>query len=136
MPNPLSSGLPNPASYNTSTSGIVIDNVTGLIWQRQPTSAVYTLSGATNYCDALSLAGYTHWKVPTRIELISLLDQTRSSGAMIDSTAFPGTATAPYWSSTQKNVNGTNYAMAVDFEYGAASLNGPEESFYNVRCVH
>ncbi|MEA2700130.1 MAG: hypothetical protein QOI66_4401, partial [Myxococcales bacterium] len=36
MPNPLRSGLPNPASYTVSASGNqVSDNVTGLVWQRR-----------------------------------------------------------------------------------------------------
>src|SRR5215471_9261180 len=33
MPNPPSTGLPNPASYDTSVSGVVHDRVTGLDWQ-------------------------------------------------------------------------------------------------------
>jgi hypothetical protein len=34
MPNPASSGLPNPASYTDLGDGTVKDNVTGLIWQQ------------------------------------------------------------------------------------------------------
>ena len=34
MPNPSSSGLPNPSSYTDLKDGTVQDNVTGLVWQQ------------------------------------------------------------------------------------------------------
>jgi hypothetical protein len=33
MPNPASTGLPNPPSYTTNADGTVTDNVTGLVWE-------------------------------------------------------------------------------------------------------
>src|SRR5262245_28544364 len=71
MPNPPSTGLPNPASYDTSVDGVVCDEVTGLLWQREVDStAVYIRSEASAYCDGLELAGYDDWRLPTRIELV------------------------------------------------------------------
>ena len=37
MPNPPTSGLPHPQSYDTSVPGTVLDRVTRLIWQREAT---------------------------------------------------------------------------------------------------
>ena len=42
------------------------------------------------YCACLQLAGHDDWRLPTRIELVSLVDFTRSSPA-IDVQAFPDT---------------------------------------------
>jgi hypothetical protein len=84
MPNAPSSGLPHPQSYDTSVAGTAVDRVTGLMWQRD----AYTVSTAANgngaqifgqadaYCAELGLAGFHDWRVPSRIELVSLVDFT------------------------------------------------------------
>ena len=73
MPNPASAGLPNPSSYDTSIAGVVRDNVTGLMWQQTDvlTGDITTLSGAAAYCSALRLGGFTDWRLPSRIEIVS-----------------------------------------------------------------
>ncbi len=81
-------------SYDTSTAGVVRDAVTGLIWQRD-TPASYPgctatitnagdgclLAGARAYCANLTLGGRSDWRLPSKIELESLLDTTRQSPA-------------------------------------------------------
>src|SRR5262249_6415642 len=42
MPNPPITGLPNPQSYETSTPGIVLDKLTGLMWERTVDANSYT----------------------------------------------------------------------------------------------
>jgi len=97
MPNPSSSGLPNPARYDTSQSGVVIDQVTGLMWQRE-SPAEYGFAGAATHCAELGLAGHCDWRLPTRIELVSLVDFTLSNPTL-DSAAFPA-ASGEYWSAS------------------------------------
>lgn len=97
MPNPSSSGLPNPARYDTSKQGVVIDQVTGLMWQRE-TPAESDFAAGAAHCAEFGLAGYCDWRLPTRIELVSLVDFTLSRPAL-DSTAFPA-ASGEYWSSS------------------------------------
>lgn len=82
MPNAPSSGLPNPQSYDTSTPGIAVDRVTGLMWQRgaillssaKEGDAPSILEQSLAVCAALDLGGYHDWRMPSRIELVSLLD--------------------------------------------------------------
>jgi hypothetical protein len=97
MPNAPSSGLSNPQSYDTSVAGIALDRVTGLTWQRdydevttqQDADASVVTSAAGAYCTGLALGGYHDWRVPTRIELVSLLDFTTAPAA--NSTVFTPT---------------------------------------------
>jgi hypothetical protein len=84
MPNPPSSGLPNPQSYDTTVAGIVKDKVTGLLWQQTDVLAtdLPTVQAAAAYCAGLTLGGYTDWRLPSRIEIWSINDTSRSSPAM------------------------------------------------------
>ncbi|HEY4015916.1 MAG TPA: DUF1566 domain-containing protein [Polyangiaceae bacterium] len=94
MPNSVSSGLPNPASYTDLGNGTVRDNVTCLVWQKAldtPTAASMgvtmpgTITDNMSYCSALATASYggqTDWRIPTRVELASVLDFTRTGSAL------------------------------------------------------
>ena len=91
MPNPPGLGLPNPQSYTAAGANSILDRVTCLEWQRMaPTSTTYAQAAAIGYCDQLSLDGHDDWRLPTRIELATLVDFTKTS-ATIDTVAFPGT---------------------------------------------
>jgi Protein of unknown function (DUF1566) len=86
MPNPPATGLPNPASYDTtSIPGVVIDNVTGLMWQSSYESAPPSVNA---YCAGRSDGGFHDWRLPTEIELYSLVDYTQQDPA-IDTSALP-----------------------------------------------
>jgi hypothetical protein len=98
MPNPPSAKLPNPFSYTDHGDGTVLDNVTGLVWQKAvPTSQAYAWADAKAYCASLSLAGLT-WHLPSRIQLLSLVDST--TGAAMDTTYFSPPGGKYTWSST------------------------------------
>jgi hypothetical protein len=77
MPNPAGSGLPNPASYSAE-NGVVRDEVTCLDWQQDPPATTFDSASAGAYCESLSLGGYDDWRVPTRVEMMSIIDWTRS----------------------------------------------------------
>jgi hypothetical protein len=80
MPNPPTAALPHPFDYADLGNGTVRDNVTGLVWQKTVDKAnqAFTWAAAPAYCAALPLpapAGFA-WRVPTRIQLLSLVDYT------------------------------------------------------------
>ena len=84
MPNAATSGLPHPASYTDLGNGAVLDNVTCLTWQKTESPAD-TITNNQAYCDALntsSSAGYTDWRMPTRVEIASIVDRTRTNTAI------------------------------------------------------
>jgi hypothetical protein len=133
MPNPSSSGLPNPASYDTSADGVVADNITGLMWERSASASTFTQSQANEYCASEKTGGFSDWRVPTVVELVSLVDYSESSPS-IDPVAFPGTPQLAYfWTSTPFAGNGSN-AWVVYFYYGHTYYKSVANT-YNVRCV-
>jgi hypothetical protein len=83
MPNPVASGLPNPTDYDTSQPDVVFDRVTRLTWQRA-TNAALTWQEAALACEGLTLGGFDDWRLPGRLELISLVDFTRGSTLAYD----------------------------------------------------
>ena len=136
MPNgatDVAAGAPNPAAYAVSGDGVVTDEITGLMWQQSVSTTLRTWTDALATCSTLTLAGHDDWRVPTEIEIISLVDGSAASGPTIDATAFPGTPEGYYWSSVPMADSPAN-AWLVDFITGnayAAAVDGPE----HVRCV-
>jgi RNA polymerase sigma factor (sigma-70 family) len=134
MPNPSGTGLPHPASYTNLGNGTVRDNVTCLVWQRTPAPSTYTFSQAKTYCAGLTLAG-GGWHLPSRIELMSIVD-TAESGPAIDSAAFPGTPAQFFWTSSPWAVTKTPLrAWVINFYEGMESNAAFETGTYQVRCV-
>ncbi len=143
MPNPpndVAAGAPNPETYTVGSggaAGTVVDDVTGLWWEVTPTGDAGafpsdTLAEAEQYCSTLCLAGRTDWRLPTVIELISLLDFSGPSGGpLINATAFPGTVAATFWSSTPAV---TGYQNVVDFG-GGITASADVSSAGAFRCV-
>ncbi len=134
MPNAASSGLPNAASYNTSTPGVVVDNITHLMWQRALPVARSSWDGAKKACDTLTLGDYTDWRLPTRIELTSIVD-IGSYNPAIDVTAFPQPVPDDAlwtWTSSTHSDN-AELAWVVDFGEGGVGDTLNPLNWY--RCV-
>jgi hypothetical protein len=98
MPNPNSTWLPHPQTY-TLTGDIVIDDVTGLVWQRNPEPGVTPIELASKYCDDLVYGGRDDWRLPRAIDLLTLIDFTRTMPAL-NGFAFSELTRGEYLSST------------------------------------
>ena len=134
MPNPPSTGLPNPQSYDTSRMPeVVFDNVTKLEWQRTVAEGTYDWSAARAYCSALTSAG-GGWRLPSRIELLSIVDFTQP-GPVIDTKAFPSTPSEYFWTASPL-AGDASTAWSVQFGFGTvfASPNVNTNAL-RVRCV-
>lgn len=130
MPNDVGSGLPSPASYTLDPGNeIVTDNVTGLVWQRA-TSPSMMWDQAVSYCRGLELAGACDWRLPERVELVSLVDYSTSFPAI--DPIFTATPNESYWAVTDEPSTSTKWNM--DFGTGRASY-GPADMMLRVRCV-
>jgi hypothetical protein len=134
MPNDASATLPNPANYDIATSGVVKDNVTGLMWQRTVPDEAIVHEAASAYCGDLTLAGLSDWRLPTRIELISIMDHSvEPPAATIDPVAFPDTIPRYYWTASLYKRNAAR-PYVCDFGGGGVTVPSNTHS-YAVRCV-
>lgn len=131
MPN-AASGLPNAQSFDTQRAGVVLDRVTGLMWQQKLDDQQLTLAAANQHCADLSLGSFDDWRLPTRLELVSILDTTRTQPA-INVTAFPDTPSDWFWSSTVAGSDPQS-AWYVYFYFGYPKTDLVSNQF-SVRCV-
>ncbi len=132
MPNSPSSGLPNRQSYDTSVGRTVLDRVTGLMWQRSAHPGDMAFDDANATCNRLDLAGYKDWRLPSRIELVSILDLEQSQPS-IDPVAFPLTPSDWFWTASIA-ADDPNSAWYVYFYFGYPKTDD-RSSHFAVRCV-
>jgi len=140
-------GYCTPRDYTVSgPSGndIVIDNNTGLEWQRVlPTSYAGCSGGspagtkclwqeAVDHCSALTYGGFSDWRLPTSKELTTLIDYGRW-GISIDTDAFPFTRMTGHWSVSSIAEIPQN-AWFVHFTYAYVTDTSKGEAL-DVRCV-
>lgn len=132
MPNAAGSDLPHAAKYDTAKAGVTLDRITGLTWETEPSDVDHKWADANALCEAATTGGYTDWRMPTRIELLSIVDFSKVQPA-IDGAAFPACESGGYWTTSPMPDN-PNYYRTVDFELGDsyADISG-ELNF--VRCV-
>jgi hypothetical protein len=112
------SALAPPGRYTLPAEGTVYDTRTQLTWERLGSS---TSAAPEPYCAGLKLAG-GGWRVPTRAEMMSLIDLTTPSTPWIDQNFFSVSTGRVYCTSSK---------WRVDFD--RASLT--DQSPCYVRCV-
>lgn len=127
-----------PPAYDTRFPGVVLDQVTGLMWQRNLDDGSYNWVDAQAYCADLELSGYCDWRLPTRIEWVSIIDYTRVNPA-IDSEVFPDTPATGFWSSSpliRDEPVPSGAAWQIDLEYGGYySPDAQTDTRLRARCV-
>lgn len=132
MPNPPALALANPENYDVSTNDVVGDRVTGLMWQREAPNEFFTFDAAAKHCAALTLAGFHDWRLPSRIELVSILDSTRVQPS-INAAIFPNTANDGFWTSSVA-ADSPSTAWYVYFYFGYPKTDDRGNKF-STRCV-
>ncbi|MCX8517075.1 MAG: DUF1566 domain-containing protein [Rhodoferax sp.] len=146
----LSTALLSPvaalAQYSYSADGSeVTDSITGLTWRRcaegmawssgtcTGTAATYTHEGALQQASSQATASKA-WRLPNVLELSSITKAGEASSPSIDTTAFPGTPSSEFWSSSP-HVRDSDYAWYVSFENGVVKYYDGRDRNYYVRLV-
>ena len=137
----------NPLSYADNGDGTVTDNNTGLMWQKQDNGYNYNWykasgtyhatynSGAMSVCDSLELGGYDDWRLPSRFELLTLVNYGVSlPGPTIWGYYFPSTHALDYWSSTEAAADPAS-AWSVSFYNGGVGTSPKDGDGNYVRCI-
>jgi hypothetical protein len=135
MPNAPSSGLPNPMRFADLGDGSVRDEVTCLVWDKTVTasSAYYTYDEFGQYCEQTRAYGSTtQWRRPTRIELESIVDDTRKSPSTAD--IFGNVPYDTFWTYSIVASDATR-AWGILFYDGLDKQQKMTGSYYG-RCVH
>ena len=112
--------------------GTVSDTMTGLVWQQGLSPGTQNRVDSAAYCDALTTSG-GGWRLPTVLELSSLLDDTRTAPT-IDPVYFPGTPLERFWTATGVSAEPA-VGYFVDFNDGSLDwvlLTNPGN---RARCV-
>ena len=111
----------------------VKDNVTGLVWSTQTLSQMNWGDAQTQPTNYNRCGLSSGWRVPTRRELLSIVNYGGGS-PMIDGSYFPGTQPNHYWSSDQ-NAQSSDQAWIVSFSDSSSGFDNKTGSYY-VRLVH
>lgn len=123
----------HPPSYTDNGNGTVTDNVTTLVWQKQDDGKTRTWDEALSYCDSLTLAESSDWRLPSITELEGIVDSGATNPAM-STTYFPIIHLSYYyWSST---AYGNSPAGAWNiYLYNGYVGNSNKSYKYYARCV-
>ena len=132
-------GAPNPEGYTDNQDGTVSAKVTGLMWQQTISSATFAQAAAVQYCPTLTLGGHNDWRLPSIIELASLIDfsvpgTTVNPVGAISGGAFPNTPAASFWSANVEIDTLGGAYFSVNFADGSTNTQGSGVADY-VRCV-
>lgn len=123
------SGLPNEATYELM-EGLVRDTVTGLVWETGPSSEPMSWDEAKAHCDALEVGGRDDFRLPGRIELVTILDFSRLPVA---ASPFTDVASDYHFTSSPAPVAGSAYS--VYFGAGETAIGGADPGRARARCV-
>lgn len=125
---PASTGRASPTPQFSIAGPIATDLRTGLEWQRSEIAGgPFTHANAVGACAAMGAP----WRLPTALELLSIVDETRS-GNMHDPTVFPGATAAPFW--TSSSPTGTLYYLVDMYDGSTITMDAMTVNGYT-RCV-
>jgi hypothetical protein len=134
------------ANLTDHGNGTITHTTTGLMWKKCPegrthsagsctgTTGNYNWQAALRRAVADNTAGNTDWRLPSRTELLSLVETGCTSPA-INTTRFPNVAaSAAFWTSTHAGTLAPDSAFAVRFNHGISFI-ATKDFLANARLV-
>lgn len=118
---------------NGANGATVKDTTTGLVWQDTTSGQKYDFDGAAAYCNALVYDGASDWRMPTRIEAISIMSVT----PVLGESATSGPAFTPITASCTWTASRTPGSTLQAFSISSAAVDPLENTSANcaARCV-
>ena len=127
----------SPTCYRDNDKNVVVcsDKKLGrLMWQDENQIFQGTWDQAQEYCKLVNLAGYKDWRLPTRVELLSIADKSRHKPALNTAFKYITDSSFPwYWSQTTY-AGDSSYAWLVRFWDGSGYWSDVSRRSF-VRCV-
>jgi len=130
--------LINPPSFTDNGDGTITDNNTSLMWQKTDGGEMI-FENAAPYCSSLTLGGYTDWRLPTGIELLSINNYSRLNPAL--DTVYFTVTNAQYWWSSEKQADDSTRIWVVNAGGGigahpkSETMSAGGTKYFNVRAV-
>ena len=120
---------PTFTSSTTNSEVVIKDSATNLNWQKTYATKASWLE-ALKYCENLTYAGKSDWRMPNKNELASLVNYEKTNPA----SDFPDITTKWFWTSST-HINNLANTWNVAFANGSVGINASKNSSGNVRCV-
>ncbi len=127
--------------YTLSGDDVVKDLATGLMWARDGdeggcgNGSNYRWDDACLFASGMPFAGFSDWRVPNILEMISIVDFAKTS-APFSYSIFTNTASAGYWSSTTAGANNANaWAILFNTEFISPVAKTGTIKFRGVRSI-
>ncbi|MCP4364575.1 MAG: DUF1566 domain-containing protein, partial [Planctomycetes bacterium] len=115
--------------FTNNGDGTVTDNLTGLMWIQSPGTTTRNWDAAIDYCNALTTAGYTDWRLPNYMELLSLVDISQSDPPLPAGHPFSGLVTSSYWSGST-SAESTNDKWSLYLYNGSMGTTFKPNTYY------
>lgn len=124
----------NRSYTRNNTTEIVTDNTTKLKWQDDDADSELRKNweDANSYCSTLNLNGVKGWRLPSKKELVSIIDRDEFSPAY--STDFTSFTSGMYWSATTYDYD-TSKAWRIFFSNGTSNYWDKSSDAAYIRCV-
>ena len=128
----------NPPSFTDNGDGSITENITKLMWQKTDGGEM-TFENAAIYCNNLTLAGYTDWRLPTAEELFSINNFGRLNPAL--NTVYFTLTQAEYWWSSETAADDaskiwvTNAGGGIGAHPKTETLSSGGSKYFHVRAV-
>jgi hypothetical protein len=116
----------------SSTATTLTDSVTGLAWQLEPEALTKTQVDAVAYCEALALEGHEDWRLPTRLEYVTMLDEGLPGGFAVP-TKIPSETTGMHWTASASG-SSVNAFFVVQDDFGKVNVASSATEL-KARCV-
>jgi len=118
----LEKGVADPVSrFLDNADGTITDQLTGLMWEKAPSSSTYTWQQAVDAASASATGAHPDWRVPNISELESLLNAEQSDSTIyLALKGFSNLTNVIYWSSTTR-ASATADAWAIQLGSGSIS---------------
>jgi hypothetical protein len=118
--------------------GTVSDQVTGLMWQKTDGGEM-TWDKAKKYAQDCRLGGHSDWRLPTSIELFTIMDHGKHGPAM-DTEYFPKTEARYWWSNATRaddlsKVWVVNTGGGIGAHAASETISAGGDRPIHVRCV-
>jgi len=122
-----------------STTGLVFDHITGLVWQDDADAKTYKANqlDAIAYCEELTLGDKNDWRLPSYKELLTLTDFSKVSPTIHSEFTNVATELEDSYISSTNYAKDTTKAYSINYSYlytGIDKVDRYSNSF-NVRCV-